>query len=53
MRQEQKHKTVLITGIRGQDGMYLAELLHVDPFDQPNVEDYKKVMRDILNSQTH
>ena len=33
--------------------MYLAELLHVDAFDQPNVEDYKKVMRDILNSQTH
>lgn len=33
--------------------MYLAELFHVDAFDQPNVEDYKKVMRDILNAQTH
>lgn len=33
--------------------MYLAELMHVDAFDQPNVEDYKKVMRDILNTQQH
>jgi glucose-6-phosphate isomerase len=33
--------------------MYLAELFHVDAFDQPNVEDYKKVMRDILNTQNH
>lgn len=30
--------------------MYLAELFNVDAFDQPNVEDYKKVMRDILNT---
>ncbi len=30
--------------------MYLAELMHVDAFDQPNVEDYKKIMRDILNA---
>ena len=33
--------------------MYLAELFHVNAFDQPNVEDYKKVMRDILASQSH
>ncbi len=29
--------------------MYLGELMHVDTFDQPNVEDYKKVMRSILD----
>ncbi len=28
--------------------MYLGELMHVNTFDQPNVEDYKKVTRDIL-----
>ncbi len=31
--------------------VYLAEMLHVDPFDQPNVEDYKKVTREILERQ--
>lgn len=31
--------------------MYLAELFYVDAFDQPNVEDYKKVMRDTLLNQ--
>lgn len=31
--------------------MYLAQLLHVDAFDQPNVEDYKKVMRETLLNQ--
>jgi hypothetical protein len=28
--------------------MYLADMLHVDAFDQPNVEDYKKFTREIL-----
>src|SRR3989344_4183760 len=28
--------------------LYLAKLMNVDPFDQPNVEDYKKVTRAIL-----
>ena len=31
--------------------MYLAELMHVDAFDQPNVEDYKKVTKAILESR--
>ena len=30
--------------------VYLAELLHVNAFDQPNVEDYKKVTKQILES---
>lgn len=30
--------------------MYLAKLLGVNPFDQPNVEDYKKETREILGS---
>lgn len=30
--------------------MYLAKLMNVDPFDQPNVEDYKSEMREILGS---
>ena len=30
--------------------IYLAKLMHVDPFDQPNVEDYKKVTRSILEN---
>jgi glucose-6-phosphate isomerase len=28
--------------------MYLGEMLHVNTFDQPNVEDYKRVTRSIL-----
>lgn len=28
--------------------MYLAQLLNINAFDQPNVEDYKKVTKDIL-----
>ena len=30
--------------------MYLGELMHVNIFDQPNVEDYKKVTREILEN---
>ncbi len=30
--------------------VYLGELMHVNIFDQPNVEDYKKVTREILGS---
>ena len=30
--------------------IYLAKLMNVNPFDQPNVEDYKKVTREILES---
>lgn len=29
--------------------IYLAKLMNVDAFNQPNVEDYKKVTREILN----
>lgn len=32
--------------------IYLAHLMHVDPFDQPNVEDYKKGTRERLALQT-
>ena len=28
--------------------IYLAKLMNVNPFDQPNVEDYKKITREIL-----
>ncbi len=31
--------------------IYLAHLMHVDPFDQPNVEDYKKGTRERLALQ--
>lgn len=31
--------------------MYLGEMLHVNTFDQPNVEDYKKVTKQILEDQ--
>lgn len=31
--------------------MFLGKLMGVDPFDQPNVEDYKVEMRRILNGQ--
>lgn len=30
--------------------MYLGEMWHINTFDQPNVEDYKKVTRQILES---
>lgn len=31
--------------------MHLAHLLHIDAFDQPNVEEYKKVVRGILGTK--
>ncbi len=31
--------------------MYLAELLHVNAFDQPSVEEYKKVAHEILRNE--
>ncbi len=31
--------------------MYLGEMLHVNTFDQPNVEDYKKVTKHLLENQ--
>lgn len=33
--------------------IYLGELLHVNTFDQPNVEDYKRVTRSILEHPHH
>jgi glucose-6-phosphate isomerase len=30
--------------------MYLGEMWHLNTFDQPNVEDYKKVTRQILDT---
>jgi glucose-6-phosphate isomerase len=30
--------------------MYLGEMLHVNTFDQPNVEDYKRVTKEILEN---
>ena len=32
--------------------VYLAKLMNVNPFDQPNVEDYKKVTREILRPRS-
>ena len=31
--------------------MYLGELMHLNVFDQPNVEDYKKVTKQILDTR--
>ncbi len=31
--------------------MHLAHLLHIDPFNQPNVEEYKKEVREILGME--
>jgi len=39
----------LFMGMRMLETMYLAKLMHVNAFDQPNVELYKDITRDILS----
>lgn len=40
----------LFMGVRMLETMYLAKLMNVNAFDQPNVELYKDITRNILNS---
>ena len=43
------YSTGLFMGMRMLETMYLAELLNLNAFDQPNVELYKDKTRAILN----
>lgn len=47
---QDEHDLGLFMGLRMLETMYLAKLMQVNAFDQPNVELYKNITREILDS---